>query len=121
MPSEVRIIVFTSEEALEAIAHFSETLDAPLFRGKASALHVRKNPQVRAILEVGHAGDDEIETVDLNSSHLAAALITFCREYRIPLPRNAKKTLDVLGDQLVLRLEVGAPNKAVTDALKLAT
>ncbi len=121
MPSEVRIIVFTSEEALEAIAQFSETLDTPLFSGRPSDLHVRKNPQVRAVLEVERAGGEEIETVDLNASHLAAALITFCRKRRIPLPRNARKELDVMDDQLVLRLEVGAPGKAVVDALKLAS
>lgn len=121
MPSEVRIIVFTSEEVLDAVEQFSETLDTPLFRGKPSDLHVRKSPQVRAILEVERAGGEEIETVDLNSSHLAAALITFCRKRRIPLPRNAKKELDIIEDQLVLRLEVGSPSQALIAALKFAS
>lgn len=121
MPSEVRIIVFTSEELLDAVAQFSDGLDTPLFRGKPSEFYVRKSPKVSAVLEVERAGGDEIETVDLNSSHLAAMLISFCRGLRIPLPRNAKKELDVMGEQLVLRLEVGAPNAAVMDALKLAS
>ncbi len=121
MPSEVRIIVFTSEEALAAIEQFNENLDTPLFRGKPSDLHIRKNPQVRAILEVERAGGDQIDTVDLNASHLAAAMITFCQKRRIPLPRSAKKELDVLDGQLVLRLEVGAPSKTMVDALKLAS
>lgn len=121
MPSEVRIIVFTVEEALNAVVQFSKTLDAPLFRGKPSDLHVRKTPQVRAIIEVERSGSEDIETVDLNSSHLAAALITYCRSAGIPLPRNARKELDVLGDQIVLRLEVGAPNQTIVNALKLAS
>jgi len=120
MPSEHRVIVFTSEEAIDAIARFSKMLDTPLFRGKPTELHVRKNPQVRAILEVEKRGSEEIETIDLNSSHLAAALINFCREIRIPLPRNAKKELDVSGEQLVLRLKVGEPSKAAIDDVGLA-
>ena len=117
MPSERRFIVFTSEEAIDAIARFSKMLDTPLFRGKPTELHVRKNPQVRAILEVEKRGGEEIETIDLNSSHLAAALINFCRELRIPLPRKAKKELDVSGEQLVLRLKVGEPGEAGIDAV----
>ncbi len=120
MPSEHRVIVFTSEEAIDAIARFSKMLDTPLFRGKPTELHVRKNPQVRAILEVEKRGSEEIETIDLSSSHLAAALINFCREIRIPLPKNAKKELDVSGEQLVLRLKVGEPSKAAIDDVGLA-
>lgn len=121
MPSEHRVIFFTSEEAIDAIARFSKMLDTPLFRGTPTELHVRKNPHVRAILEVQKRGREEIDTIDLNSSHLAAALINFCRETRIPLPSNAKKELDVSGEQLVLRLEVGEPSEAMVDAVGVAS
>ena len=121
MPSEVRIIVFTAEDVLEAIEGFDATAEKRLFRGKAIDCHVRKHPKVHAILEVERAGGEEIDTVDLNSSQLAAALISFCRERRIPLPRNARKELDVIDDQLALRLEVGTKNQAALDALKKAS
>ena len=121
MPSEMRIIVFSPEEVLEAIEGFDAHADKRLFRGKAIDCHVRKNPKVHAVLEVERAGGEEMDTVDLNASQLAAALISYCRERRIPLPRNAKKELDVIDDQLVLRLEVGAKNKAALIALKKAS
>ena len=121
MPSEVRIIIFTIEEVLEAIERFDATAEKRLFRGKAIDCHVRKHPNVHAVLEVERAGGEEIETVDLNASQLAATLITYCRERRIPLPRNARKELDVIEDQLVLRLEVGAKNQAALEALKKAS
>lgn len=121
MPSEVRIIVFTAEDVLDAIEGFDATAEKRLFRGKAIDCHVRKHPKVHAILEVERAGGEEIDTVDLNASQLAAALISFCRERRIPLPRNARKELDVIDDQLVLRLEVGAKNHAALSALKKAS
>lgn len=120
MPSEVRIIVFTPEEVLEAIEGFNAHADKRLFRGATIDCHVRKHPRVHAILEVERAGGEEIDTVDLNASQLAAALISYCRERRIPLPRSAKKELDVIDSQLVLRLEVGVKNQAVLDALKKA-
>ncbi len=121
MPSEVRIIVFTSEEVLEAIEAFDAYAEKRLFRGTAIDCHVRKNPRVHAVLEVERGGGEEVDSVDLNASQLAAALISYCRERRIPLPRNARKELDVIDDQLVLRLEVGGKNQAVLDTLKKAS
>ena len=122
MPSEVRIIVFTSQDVLQAITEFSKTLESPLFRGKPTDIFVRKKREAGfAVVEVDRDGSGTVETVDLDASHLAASLISYCRSAHIPLPRSAKKELDVLGDQIVLRLEVGAPSRAVVEALKLAS
>lgn len=122
MPSEVRIIVFTSQDVLQAITEFSKTLEPPLLRGNPTDIFVRKKREaVFAVVEIDRDGSGTVETVDLDASHLAAALIIYCRTAHIPLPRNAKKELDVLGDQIVLRLEVGTPNQAVVEALKLAS
>ncbi len=110
MPSEVRIIAFTPEDVLEAIDGFGAIADKRLFRGKAIDCHVRKHPEVHVVLEVQRAGGEKIGPVDLNSTQLAAALISFCFDHYIPLPRVASKELDVIDDQLVLRLELGAKN-----------
>ena len=113
MPAEVRIIAFTPEEVLEAIDGFSAIADKRLFTGKAIDCHVRKDPEVHAVLQVQRADGEKIGTVDLNSAQLAAALISFCCGHRIPLPRVASKELDVIDGQLVLRLELGVTGRAV--------
>ncbi len=110
MPSEVRIIAFTSEDVLEAVDEFGAIVDKRLSGGKVTDCHVGKHPGVHALLEVQRAAGEKTGTVDLNSTQLAAALISFCFDHYIPLPRSASKELDVIDDQLVLRLELGAKN-----------
>ncbi len=112
MASEVRLIKFTPEDVLEAIDGFGAIGDEKrLFRGKVIDCHVGKHPEVHAVLEVQRSAGENIDTVDLSSTQLAAALISFCFDHHIPLPRVARKELDVIDDQLVLRLEMGAMNR----------
>ena len=118
MPSEVRLIAFSDDEIREAITEFDAASSKPMLRGRVTTLHIRKKPQVYAIVEVETAGGEEIDSVDLTSSYLAAALISFCKTTRIPLPRKAEKELDVVGDQLVLRLTVGKPGENLLATLR---
>ena len=59
---------------------------------------------------------DDLEAIHLGGSHrevviegpaLAAALILHCRDRRIPLPTNAKKSLRRVGDQVGLVVTSG--------------
>ena len=111
MPSEVRIIAFTRQDVQEAIDRFGVIADKRLFKGKLIDCHVKKHPGVHAVLEVQRPAAEKTATVELNSTQLAAALISFCCDRHIPLPRVASKELDVIDDQLVLRLEMGAKNR----------
>jgi hypothetical protein len=51
-------------------------------------------------------GDPEQPAASFNRVEVAAALIKFCIECRIPMPRAASKTLVRNGDSLMLVLEV---------------
>ena len=92
MPSEVRIIAFTPEDVLEAIEGSNAAADERRFSGKVLDCRVRKQPGVHAILAVRRADGEEIDTVDLNSVELTAALISFCYDRRIPLHRRSSGT-----------------------------
>lgn len=120
MPSEIRLIVFSDEELRDAITAFDAASNKPMLRGRVTACHVRKNPQVYAVVEVETAGGDEIDSVDITGAYLAAALISFCKTARVPLPRHASKELDVLADRLVLRLTVGTPGDEILTTLREA-
>ena len=111
MPSEVRIIAFTRQDVQEAIDRFGVIADKRLFKGKLIDCHVKKHPGVNADRESEGAAGEKIGLVKLNSTQLAAALISYCCDLHIPLPRAARKELDVIDDQLVLRLEMGAMNR----------
>ena len=51
------------------------------------------------------------------AQRLAAAMISYCRHTRIPLPRKAKKQIDVVNNQLVVKLTLGRPDEGVLKVL----
>ncbi len=115
MADEVRVILFSSEETLEAISLLNVTASQRLFFGKAVSCTLRSEPNVIAVVEVEI--HDGIEPVEIDSTQLAAAMIRYCRRAHIPLPRKAKKELDVLNNQLVMKLTLGEPDVGVLRAL----
>ncbi len=118
MADEVRVILFSSDETLHAISLLNVTASRRLFVGKAISCNLRSKPKVIAIVEIENG--DAIESLEINSTQLAAAMIGYCRRAHIPLPRKATKELDVLNNQLVVILTLGEPDEGVLKALAAA-
>lgn len=110
MPAELRLIMFSADEVLEAVSLLNEAASQKVFTGKPVACRLRANPKAIAVLEVERGPD--IATMDIDSTHLIAAIIAYCRKAHIPLPRQAKKELDVLGDVLLVKLTIGEPDES---------
>ncbi len=83
MADEVRVILFSPEETLEAISLLNVTASR-LFFGMAVSCTLRSEPNVIAVVEVEI--HDGIEPVEVNSTQIAAAMIGYCRRARRVLP-----------------------------------
>jgi hypothetical protein len=110
MPTELRRIVFTNSELHEA-------LDANLAHGtakfpSASLDSVRfVDDRENEIVVTTSVGGDTVETV-LGTARVAAALIKFCMATGVRLPRAAKKSISLSGDNLALDLRIAFFAKA---------
>ncbi len=100
MPKEVRQISFGSGEIATALTEYHRRRNLPLPSGNILRVLIEAAPAVRATLFVQNdkAGLSEIA---VGSEVLAASLILYCINRRIPLPAESEKRLQRLGDETV--------------------
>ncbi|MFC7739585.1 hypothetical protein ACFQX4_28545 [Roseomonas sp. GCM10028921] len=106
MPVEIRHIVFTPDEIVTAIVHDhhargravpcgrisrAEVLDTAPGEPIAFGLVIAPNP----VLNPG-AGTAALE-LTMSGAELAAALISYCKHCRVPVPRKGVKSLQRIG------------------------
>ena len=108
MPAETRRIVFSNAELLLAlIAQSKSNPDSKLNSGNIISCTVKD--QQDGIVHMQIQGDDgQPTTVAVPHASVGAALLRFCREVKIPIPRRGKKSLQVVGEDIGLFIETNA-------------
>lgn len=102
MPSELRHIIFRAVEVLGAVKEYRRRMQLPLISGSIIRFSIEDTPHHRAELVVmPDSGPPEVVTVFENEV-LAAALILFCRDRKIPLPADGEKSLQKIGSNLAM-------------------
>jgi hypothetical protein len=100
MPTEIRHILFSNDEVIRAVVEYHRRAGAPLPSGSVIRLEVLPEP-VRCTLHLGlDGGARQAHWVD--NQTLAACLIFFCINQRIPLPTKASKQLQMMNDKITL-------------------
>jgi hypothetical protein len=112
MTTEVRYIMFSPEETRHAIVAFvlkqgyagsaNEIVAMKLSGGVKEALSV--NVQLRHPIMN--------KPINIAPEHLVGALLLYCNEHRIPVPRNAQKSVEPSADGLTLVLTTDQKQKA---------
>ena len=106
MPSEVRNIVFTGDELLEAIRQFNAQADRKLPQGQFVRCRPIAGDTVSAVVEIDDAIGGGTKQVTLDHAYLVETLVNACLKVRIPLPRRARKSVRVLDDRVALHLSL---------------
>jgi hypothetical protein len=107
MPTELRHIVFTPNEVLRSVTQYRHRRREPLPAGTISNLRIEERPDVHVVLSITGDSNKSVEEVVFQGAELAAALVMFCIERKIPLPAaRAKKTLRVFDKQLGLEVAI---------------
>ena len=107
MPMEMRHIVFTSNEVLRSITQYRHRRREPLPAGTISNLRIVEKPDVHVVLSITGDTSKTADELVFQGAELAAALVMFCIERKIPLPAaRAKKTLRVFDKQLGLEVAI---------------
>jgi|HubBroStandDraft_1064217.scaffolds.fasta_scaffold03019_3 hypothetical protein len=100
MPSEIRRLLFRSHEIITAITEYFHRRGIALPLGTASRIIILEAPQAHAILEVTTDIGTIIE-VEVTAEMLAASLILYCINRKIPLPAEADKRLQRVQEDAV--------------------
>jgi hypothetical protein len=103
MPTEIRHIVFTPEEIARAVVAYHRRSGNPLPAGNVlRCVPDQTDGQVTAALEMDVDSDGSRLNVPVPTPALAASLILFCINNRIPLPTQANKSLAMLNGNVSL-------------------
>ena len=105
MPREERRIIFDYAELYKAIFTLSVKKDAhPPPPGVISALKVKSGNEEMIVVKIVNSQKNSTSEHEYSRDFLAAALMTFCRSCRIPLPQKGKKSLEVTGGSIILHI-----------------
>jgi hypothetical protein len=95
MPREMRQIMFRAPEIMTAITEYHRRRDIALPHGTAVGCKVTDEP-LAVTLSI-QADNGTISEITANPEVLAAALILYCINRKIPLPAEADKRLQKVG------------------------
>ena len=104
MPLEYRQIVFTSTEVLLAIREHRKRMRTPLPPGSITRFEIGGEPAVGADLEIADDKTTSRQVIRVEGEALAAALILYCIDHRIPMPIDAAKRIAVTDKGLTLSI-----------------
>jgi len=97
MPRELRQIMFRAPEIMTAITAYHRRRAIALPEGTAIGCKVTDDPALSVTLSI-EAGDGTRSDLTVNAEVLAASLILYCINRQIPLPAEADKRLQKVGD-----------------------
>lgn len=102
MPTEERFIKFTLNEVIEALKILSERGKISLPKSSVKSAKEIVLPDGELAVEFKFNGANEY--IVIPNAVVAAALISYCGRFKIPIPKQANKCLGVMGLSMMLRI-----------------
>ncbi|WP_417829374.1 hypothetical protein [Thalassospira sp.] len=107
---EIRCIVFEDGELIKAILAHGQKTGKTLPTGQISSFEVERNPEVIARMTItSDAGQKSV--VPTSGAELAAAMISYCIDRKVPVPANAAKSITVLDSHVALKITMSGDQK----------
>ena len=106
MPSEFRQILFSNREIIDALYEYDRTAKSKLLQGDILTCTPVVEDKAALRLQLMEIGSGEAQVASLSSELVAAVLLRYCIKHRIPIPKNAAKSIQVHGDQISLDVRI---------------
>ncbi len=107
MPTEIRKITFSRDELQSAVVSHCLHHRGGFPKAPISGMYVTTKAKEAVTLSFDSAAGKDVPNVILNQSEAAAALISYCRDLRMPLPHFASKVLEPKDDGIVMLIKFG--------------
>ena len=102
MTTEIRQIAFQQAEVCAAIQDYRRRRNEPLPPGSIARVDFGSGPEIVATLTIENDSTGARHEIAFDTEVLAAALILFCINRKIPLPATAQKKVQRVGDSVAL-------------------
>ena len=113
MPSEMRKLVFTSDELREALINYALRTQRRLPAARIEHVAVAKAGGVTATFVYAPSDDHSPDPIEFDETNVAAAIILYCRTREIPLPRGGRKILTPFEDSVAMLVQSDHPDPSV--------
>lgn len=111
MPTEMREIAFRETEFFSAVREYRLRRGEPLPIGSVLGIEFdEEDDDVTATIKIGKDEGRDVISVALPTESIAAALIFFCINHKIPLPAHAAKSVKKLGNSVALVININMLN-----------
>ena len=107
MPAEKRTICFTNDEVADALERFARATKHPMPQGKITACKIESGGALFATLTIQHMAEGSTQTARFDKNSIAAALIRYCIEKKIPVPKSAEKFVEAQNSGVTLIMNIG--------------
>jgi hypothetical protein len=105
MPGEVRLIIFDRLEVLSALTEYRRRRGKPLPPSDHVEVSIRSKPRILVDLAVVPEGKQAPIELVFDGEELAAALIMFCIDRKIPMPAaGVSKSIRLVDDSIALQI-----------------
>ncbi|MDA1098487.1 MAG: hypothetical protein O2967_05825 [Proteobacteria bacterium] len=113
MPTELRKIVFSHRELIEAFDQRPNNLlgnAEAVPPGAVRGVHVfqKFGGGVKVLLDIEDETEGRLKRFNLNAEFISELLLHYCATLNIPVAREADKYLEVIGDNLALSQKIRA-------------
>lgn len=104
---ESRKLVMPLDTVLEALLHFDGKSHGPLSRGVVLQAELVRDARQGDGIDIAVRSDAAhiVEWLHFNFSTIAAAIISYCRSKRIPLPYSGVKSLELTREGIAFHIE----------------
>lgn len=102
--TEIRQLVFPRDTLLDAILYVDRQNKGWLHRAVVQGIEIAGGDTLSVVVTAERDGAKAWTKVAFKPAEIAATMIRYCKANRIPLPRNAAKSLELQGDSLCLKI-----------------
>ena len=106
MPAELRQILFSNKELIEALHGHNQVAQNKLPQGTIISCTPVAEDEVAVRLELVDQESGETQIASLTPEMVAAALLHYCFKHRIPIPQIAAKSIQIHGDEISLNIRI---------------
>jgi len=103
MPTELRTIVFSNAELMEAVDSFPQRKkqlpDGPV---RSARVYQKLTSGVRVVVDIESGGPDRLRRFALDTPFVARVLLEYCNGRNIPLARTGEKFIEMIGDNIAV-------------------
>ena len=117
MPIELRRLIFSRDELVGAIAGFRDGANNAIPAGNIVHCQIVHDSELHVAVKILPEGETQIESARLDINFISAALIKYCKDKKIPIPRESEKSIEAMGENMALVIRLGKKPEKFPDGI----